>query len=1131
MAGSQPQPARAPPRAIECQVPVGSDLAAPAYPNGPTLFNEVEWGPFPSDENIAKAYKVWSIPNNTLTASHPSTDIPSACLARNVYESILSSSNLPIDKDKFVRQSSRDGEGRRGWLYSEIFDSEPDSAQQAQNDSAPNVLVQGHNPLIDTKYWTKARLQPELRARGVPANDLVSVLRQRLYDDELQKLQASTPNDEDKGSILPRQDLSEWGVKRSADDYMLKITSKRRLSPLDMYTWAISLSPYNPTYWTSRAYLYYQMGHFDLAIGDAYRAQLLCEKLANPLKRHMQPGLYIRIWDAIERHILQIDTKQPELSTVVELVRKGNGVNSFIPLLRKTVHHIIVLSLLAMQCWEDYAATEPYLRTRLIMADRDKIALQQREVKLAEFTRDAAREKRHNYLEYFFERHYGFITCRQYPYEPWDSVLAIEQIAERMNKDMVNESQALTYRLQHIKVDVDEYRLAVYADEDIPKGAVIYVDEPSIRGHLQRLRPSTHRCENCKRPVTPTPAVMPFEKSDADSNSTSSNPSSCECANCFRTPLYWCSTDGDSDSRGSSKQSPEPTTASSAARKGRRTRSRAQSFDTDDEQETARGTTTKRQKKNGDAASQRLSCLEIARSLYHNRVCGRNWKWLHDTMRPNRWPDGSVPRELGTLSHTNEKHGTLLSLLLREVFDITLLRRKTDNKPNLLAYEIDELMPIMQWSALTKNLPFSFAANIQVPFDILSCLGVDIFRDLTFDTWVIQLVLRKLLVSAIPWHPNDERDKDIPEAVKEKVKRTKEITKVDAKDVDEVMPTFPDLYVFPVVSIFKHACPPHHNVDWHWDTEIPNRLILHANRAIRGGEELFLRYSKVALTNDTACRLFSRPCDCPGCGRDHQTPDMNMPDDHYGDVTSSEEERPDTPPSDKPKEPHQGPNPARTSSQESSQEGAPDSNDVSEDSAEQGSDESDQAADVEDQGQEELDDYTSSSQEEPGAELFAGTHLQNPPYGEPPSNTLPGDSYLAAAQRALEQMREIGRATISAIRDGAQEPVQQQGGQQQPLAKNGSTPTHNPMPAPSLPNQSSTGNSDVPQLQIPRPPSRPGGARVRHNGVLMTSTEYNLLRMQEAVDSQPQEQEQEQQQRELQRTRRAERRRDDGGGA
>lgn len=107
------------------------------------------------------------------------------------------------------------------------------------------------------------------------------------------------------------------------------------------------------------------------------------------------------------------------------------------------------------------------------------------------------------------------------------------------------------------------------------------------------------------------------------------------------------------------------------------------------------------------------------------------------------------------ISHTNEHHGTFLSLLLRNVLETTLHRLKKG--PGLLAHEISELLlldddtpGISSTARGHKWFPFTMAANIQVRFDILAHLGVDIFRDLSFDSWVIQIVLRKLLANVVP---------------------------------------------------------------------------------------------------------------------------------------------------------------------------------------------------------------------------------------------------------------------------------------------------------------------------------------------------------------------------------------------
>ncbi|EFE44496.1 conserved hypothetical protein [Trichophyton verrucosum HKI 0517] len=1061
---------------VNCPVPIGSDYAAPAYPGQPDLFNEVEWGPFPSNEDIAKAYKVWLIPNNTLKASHPATNGPAGCLVRNVYESILTSPDLPIRRENYTFHPPRDAERTEGWTYSDIFGTEPEVQEQSPDNTISSVLVQGHNPLIDTKYWTKARLQPELRSRGIDANGLVADLRQRLYDDERQKLSILGHQErraEDKGSFLPVQSLPEWGLKRKSDDFLVKITTQSRLSALDMYTWAIHLSPYNPAFWTSRAYLYYQMGHFDLAIGDAYRAQLLCEKLVNPLNRHTQPGIYIHIWDAVERHILQTPSNGRQFSPEVLLLRKGNGVNSFIPLVRKAVHHIIVLSLLAMQCWEDYSATEPYLRTRLIMADRDKIAMTKRQGKIAEFIQEAGKEKRRDAREYFFRA------------TLWLYFMPPVSIADKLNADMIKKSQALVYRPAKIQVDVDSGSLSVYAYEDIRKGTVIYVDEPSIRGHLQPLyKTSKHFCENCKRPLSTggSPPSPPTE------NKAVQDPS-CTCSNSIYTPLYWCSAESPS-SRDSSTNSSEST--------GGRRRPGAE---TDNGQKTTRGNPSKRQKTRDDRANkQGLSCLDIAKSLYHNRACGKNWNWLHNAMRPNYWKSESVPRELGSLSHSNEKHGTLLSLLLREVFDITLLRRETDNKPHLLAHEIDELMPILLWRAAGKNMPFSFAANIQAPFDILSCLGVNIFRDLSFDTWVIQLVLRKLLMSVIPWRaPGEERREDIPETQDEVIKRTREISKFTPSESNLIMPTFPNLYVFPAISVFNHSCPPYHNVDWNWDTEIPNRLILHANRFIKHGEELFIRYTKAPLPNNTAVRLFGRSCLCSGCGRERS----NSPPlpDYFGFATSDESEPENSSSSG---QPTQGLGLTRWRSPEPSEEETSGDNGKTPESRERRSGGSNQQRNAEgdDQEEDELEDYKSSSQEESASYSNVHTYQGRTPFdynqareGQSRNQTT-DDGYQLAAQLGLQSMStylepEASQNSSQPYAQTRESQHSQQG--EETRGPPSSTAARNAMPPPSQGFGPRASLTHARRSQSPQASSRRRGALIKHKGVLMSSYQYNQL--------------------------------------
>jgi hypothetical protein len=181
-----------------------------------------------------------------------------------------------------------------------------------------------------------------------------------------------------------------------------------------------------------------------------------------------------------------------------------------------------------------------------------------------------------------------------------------------------------------------------------------------------------------------------------------------------------------------------------------------------------------------------------------------------------------------------------------------------------------------------QNFPFSFAANVKVPFDILSYLGVNIFRDLRFDTWVIQLVLRKLLVNAIPWD-TDRRELDDVETNKSQME---EGNRINALAFERIKADFNDLYIFPGAAMFNHSCHDEHNVTWQWDEEIPNRLFLCADRVIKAGEELRIKYSPSRLQALQQHKLLGGPCLCPVCNGRTGSMSPGAGDDIYGNDTS-----------------------------------------------------------------------------------------------------------------------------------------------------------------------------------------------------------------------------------------------------
>ncbi|WEW60071.1 hypothetical protein PRK78_005555 [Emydomyces testavorans] len=849
----------------------------PVFPDRPDLFNEVEWGPLPSNRDIARAYRIWHLQDGRLEKERryrncdpvfePEDDSLETCLVRNVYESLLQNIVLPLnerEQDINVQYRAREyiseGESDRdlgservqGWSYQEIFTSEH-QVQETKDDEPPlRIEIDGVD--INSSRWKKADLQKLLRKRNLGTEGTVPQLKRRLYDHEheLARLRAW---DIDQGSLLPRQDLSEWGFPRQ-DDYMLKISTQATFSPLEMYTWAILLSPYNPAYWTSRAYLYYQMGYFDLALGDAYRAQLLCEVLINPLNRNSQPGLYVRTWDAVERHILQIKHEGEEIALEIQKLRGVNGVNAFIPHVRRALHHIICLSLLALQCWADYKSIENDLPSKVAMKDRDNWAIQRRQKLNGEFVNAILKEKLDDPREFFYESHYGHVNGKLYPFcRPIDRTT--DEVLLRINEEIIGKSQSTRLNRRKIEVRINlDGQLGVFATEHIPAGEIVYVDEPSIRGHLHDFyRTNKHHCENCKRAVNPEVWSREEVRQYAREHMPEIRPKgmACDCCLVESEPLYWCLPPTLADAEEKASAAPPRT------RRSARSHTRKRTAETDDEDDS----------EERQAKKQKIeipSCLEIAIAQYHYRACGRDWKWLHDAMRPVIWPNRSFQDVPSVIHHTNERHGTILSLLLREVFDITLRRRETDKKPHLLAYEIDELLPLMGADkGFEKHLfPFSYAANIRVPFDILQSLGVNIFRDLTFDTWVIQLVLRKLLINAIPWD-EDRRRADVVDTPESKELRRSQLPELSASEYPQADPSIKNLYIFPGVSMFNNTCPDQHNVIWDWDLSVPNRIVLWANADIRKDDELALPYAPMKIEEDFAQRMFGIGCRCRRC--------------------------------------------------------------------------------------------------------------------------------------------------------------------------------------------------------------------------------------------------------------------------
>lgn len=834
-------------RNIFYTLPPDKIIRPPEFPPRPDLFDQVQWAPYISPEDAKLARQLWELPDSILghvkdpnSPFHPRDATAMDALAYNVYEHLMQQHLIPPSEDDWEQRWEKTTLHNKTWSVQEIFD--PAKGLHAQYPDGP-ILIQGHD-VLNAPYWTVTRLRAELHSRGLDGSGRAADLRRRLHDDERRS----------RGyTFLPKSDLSHWGVNRS-DNFTFKISETDALKPLDMYTWAIMLSPYNPAYWLSRAYCHYLQAFFDLAIGDAYRAQLLCEVLNDGRQRNRQPGLYLRIWNAIEQHILA-----DRIKSETETLRGMNGINSFVATIRRALHNIISLSLSALGSWKDYKVMERYLPERVIFSNyRDASAFERRQRVLE----DTAREyggKRSKERLFYHEKNAGNVNGgKEYPYGAND-----KDRTTSVSLELINNNTFRDYPKCEVRAGAEDDSLFVVATEDIEKKTLIFAEEPSIRGHLGVAQlpedkvfyeSEEPRCENCRRPIDIN--VLGRYDSESLTIKNGTHPEACPCHLLeAKGRLYFCPAD----------------------------------------------------------PQQGTTCLQIAQGLYHYRVCGKNWDWLHDAMRARITPwkmfhhytdledyleqhlnshlEDHLKDYLDFFTHTNEKHGTAMSLLLREVFDITLMRRIRTGDANFMAHEIDELAMLEDPKSWSNSwFPFTFAANIRVPFDILLQLGVDIFSDLTFDTWVIQTVLRKLIINAVPW---DEKWRGDMERVKrEGLDSDGELPGTTAqkailnekKSFDVFNPDFETLYLFSGFSLFNHACNYRgNNANWGYDEEIPNRMLVWAAEDIPKGTEIRIPYKYRPMSSMSAQRILGKDCQCPRC-RDGYNPndeDDDSDDEHY----------------------------------------------------------------------------------------------------------------------------------------------------------------------------------------------------------------------------------------------------------
>jgi hypothetical protein len=876
------------------------NILHPAHlPPKPALFDEVKFAPPLSEDSAYLARQFWQEPDNHLGTAwkghqsrpyvRPDDDEPDMhVLAHNVYEHLMSNPFLPQSREDADINYTNEG---LDTVYNGV---------QGLRALTENMFISGKN-IQDEAQWTIATLKVELKSRGLSEGGRKADLQERLWRYEVDQ----------QAPVLSQSDLNKWGINRNTP--ILSPATSTTLNALDMYTSAIYLSPYNPTYWTSRAYDHYLRGFSDLAIGDAHRSNLLCEVLTTATQRNKRPGLYTRVWDAIQMHImagskLQNTRDLPE----IHRMRKANGINYFIPTLLNANHNIISLCLASMHCWDNY---------ELHLAEHKRRNLQFRDIEVPEKRKKvldpiiqdmlARKEKPQGRYpsRYPHEWMAGCVSGRvRYPYQQTDVDRRDPNFLRVLNANVFPNANATMAAGGLCEARAKTRNgtpngLGVFATGVIPAGSIIHYEEPVIRSHIlpNKLKGDKTnekldypRCENCKASIS-SQALNHLKRSwpfitGAEPNPNGiSHPLDCGCS-CM---IY-------AYNKGGRNDIPAPVFCHNNISKGPGAK----------------------------------MCKDIALECWAFGNRDIEWGWLYDCMRAPifQWNGRDY------FSSHHEKHGTHLSLLLKHVFELTLHRREhrtpppatsaapvvpnspaapaagpasivpfpvavavpvvapaartasanpDDDKikdPNLLAHEINELLMLETGTdadAPWENswFPFTMSGNIRVPFDILSALGVDIFRDFSFDTWVIQLVLRKLHINAVPWSPSrrggadmftkndDHNDERIP------YPHEQESMRAGGQSFSKLRPSITDLYLFPGLSMFNHTCRGSENATWAYDSVVQNRVVVYATREINANEEILLPYRDLPfpglpasdIASISALQMFGRSCECDQC--------------------------------------------------------------------------------------------------------------------------------------------------------------------------------------------------------------------------------------------------------------------------
>jgi hypothetical protein len=223
-------------------------------------------------------------------------------------------------------------------------------------------------------------------------------------------------------------------------------------------------------------------------------------------------------------------------------------------------------------------------------------------------------------------------------------------------------------------------------------------------------------------------------------------------------------------------------------------------------------------------------CLEEAKATYHKVICGKDFDWLTTS-----------PQAKATPVHLYDLDGIMWLRILAicvqsglHPLDHPLIAGLTPN------YESPDEVA-RRWSLET---------HIDVPQRILATLGVDIFTDVRYDTWVLQTIWARMINNV---RGGLEQGLDGPLASKG---------------------------INPLYSFINHSCKPNANAKDVFSTFPPQTALvcgsstvaIIANKAIKQGEEIYISYVEHDASKTRERRNFeltknwlNQECQCPRC--------------------------------------------------------------------------------------------------------------------------------------------------------------------------------------------------------------------------------------------------------------------------